>query len=107
MKAALLILLLLAPLPAAAVDDADFALNPQSRLGQNNDTRQALFWKALSADYGEPFARIFERYNRDFYKIDPLLFSPAVIRFNNLRTGRVHAFGRAEPDVLRRSFGGG
>jgi methenyltetrahydromethanopterin cyclohydrolase len=43
---------------------------------------------SASADFGEPFAAIFERYGRDFYKIDPLLFSPATITFNNLRTGR-------------------
>jgi methenyltetrahydromethanopterin cyclohydrolase len=58
-----------------------------------------------SPDHGAPFAEIFQRYNGDFYKIDPLLFSPAVIEFRNLKTGRVHAFGRAEPDLLRRSFG--
>ena len=42
----------------------------------------------------------------DFYKIDPLLFSPAMITFNNLRTGRSHVFGRLEVDVLKRSFFG-
>jgi len=58
-----------------------------------------------SADHGEPFAAIFERYNRDFYKIDPLLFSPAEITFHNLATGRSHRFGQIEPETLRRSFG--
>jgi methenyltetrahydromethanopterin cyclohydrolase len=33
-----------------------------------------------------------------------MLFSPAQIVFHNLSTGRSHAFGRVEPDVLRRSF---
>jgi methenyltetrahydromethanopterin cyclohydrolase len=59
-----------------------------------------------SSDHGAPFAEIFERYHRDFYKVDPMLFSPAVITFNNLRTGRSQTFGRAEPEVLRRSFEG-
>lgn len=59
-----------------------------------------------SPDHGAPFADIFERYNRDFYKVDPLLFSPALIAFNNLKTGRSHSFGRIEPAVLRKSFGG-
>jgi methenyltetrahydromethanopterin cyclohydrolase len=59
-----------------------------------------------SSDHGAPFAEIFERYNRDFYKVDPMLFSPAVITFNNLQTGRSQTFGRAEPEVLRRSFEG-
>ncbi len=59
----------------------------------------------MSADYGSPFADIFQRYNGDFYKIDPLLFSPAVAEFRNVRTGRVHVFGRLAPDILQQSFG--
>jgi methenyltetrahydromethanopterin cyclohydrolase len=61
---------------------------------------------SASPDHGAPFAEIFERYNRDFYKIDPMLFSPAVICLVNLKSGRQHVFGRLEPEVLRRSFGG-
>jgi methenyltetrahydromethanopterin cyclohydrolase len=60
-----------------------------------------------SPDHGAPFAEVFERYGRDFYRIDPLLFSPAVVSFQNLRTGRTHTFGRPEVEVLRRSFFGG
>jgi methenyltetrahydromethanopterin cyclohydrolase len=59
---------------------------------------------SASPDHGAPFAEIFKRYNGDFYKIDPMLFSPAVIELRNLKTGRVHRFGRTEPDLLRRSF---
>lgn len=59
---------------------------------------------SASPDHGAPFAAIFERYGRDFYKIDPMLFSPAVIVFHNLTTGKSHVFGRLEPEVLRRSF---
>jgi methenyltetrahydromethanopterin cyclohydrolase len=59
-----------------------------------------------SADYGAPFAEIYERAG-DFYKIDPLLFSPAEVTFVNLSTGRCHAFGRVDEGVLRRSFFGG
>jgi methenyltetrahydromethanopterin cyclohydrolase len=59
-----------------------------------------------SPDHGAPFADIFERYGRQFYKIDPLLFSPAVVTFQNLSSGRTHTFGRLEVDVLRRSFFG-
>jgi methenyltetrahydromethanopterin cyclohydrolase len=57
-----------------------------------------------SPDHGEPFAAIFARAGNDFYKIDPHLFSPAVVRFVNLQTGRTHQFGRLAPDVLARSF---
>lgn len=59
---------------------------------------------SASPDHGAPFSTIFERYQRDFYKIDPMLFSPAEIIFHNLKSGRSHAFGRSEPDVLKRSF---
>jgi methenyltetrahydromethanopterin cyclohydrolase len=60
---------------------------------------------AASADYGEPFASIFARYDRDFYKIDPLLFSPAQVTFVNLDSGRTHTFGQLNPAVLAKSFG--
>jgi methenyltetrahydromethanopterin cyclohydrolase len=59
-----------------------------------------------SPDHGAPFAKIFERHGKDFYKIDPQLFSPAQIVFHNLTSGRCHAFGRMEPGVLERSFSG-
>jgi methenyltetrahydromethanopterin cyclohydrolase len=58
-----------------------------------------------SHDYGEPFAAIFARYNNDFYKVDPHLFSPAEVVFQNLDSGRIHAFGRLNPELLGRSFG--
>ncbi len=59
-----------------------------------------------SRDYGEPFASIFARYNHDFYAVDPHLFSPAEVVFQNVETGRTHAFGRVNPEVLARSFEG-
>jgi methenyltetrahydromethanopterin cyclohydrolase len=58
-------------------------------------------------DYGAPFVEIFERYDRDFYQIDRLLFSPAEVYFVNLSSGQGHAFGRTRADVLWRSFFGG
>lgn len=61
---------------------------------------------SASADYGEPFAKIFERYGGDFYKIDPMLFSPATVTFNNLRTGRTSTFGKVAHDLVERSFFG-
>jgi methenyltetrahydromethanopterin cyclohydrolase len=59
---------------------------------------------SASPDHGATFATIFKRYDHDFYKIDPMLFSPAEVVFCNLKSGRSHVFGRIEPDVLRRSF---
>ncbi len=61
---------------------------------------------SASPDHGAPFAEIFARYEQDFYKIDRLLFSPAEIVFHNLKTGRAHSFGKAAPEVLRKSFFG-
>ncbi len=61
---------------------------------------------SASKDHGEPFSAIFERYDRDFYKIDPALFSPAEITLSNIETGRSHHAGRCEPDVLHWSFFG-
>jgi methenyltetrahydromethanopterin cyclohydrolase len=59
-----------------------------------------------SADFGRPFAEIFARYEHDFYRIDPLLFSPAVVSFYNVETGNAHRYGRLAPEVLMESFSG-
>lgn len=56
-----------------------------------------------SKDHGSLFAELFAKYG-DFYKIDPLLFSPAEVTFVNLKTGRCRSFGRVEPALLRKSF---
>jgi len=57
-----------------------------------------------SPAHGAPFAEVFRQAGFDFYKIDPALFSPAVVRFRNLTTGRSHSFGRGELEILQRSF---
>jgi methenyltetrahydromethanopterin cyclohydrolase len=57
-----------------------------------------------SRDYGEPFATVFARYHNDFYAVDPHLFSPAEVIFQNIQTGRTQVFGRRAPEVLARSF---
>ncbi len=59
---------------------------------------------SASPDHGQPFGEIFERYERDFYKIDPLLFSPAVVQLVSLESGCSYRFGKMLPDVLRQSF---
>jgi methenyltetrahydromethanopterin cyclohydrolase len=107
-----------APLPPIAADD-------MQGIGRTNDAvlygGQVTLWlrdhdarlaeigpqipSSASRDFGEPFAAIFERYGRDFYKVDPLLFSPAAITFVNLTSGQTHRFGQVRPDVLQRSFG--
>jgi methenyltetrahydromethanopterin cyclohydrolase len=57
-----------------------------------------------SADYGTPFYDIFKRYDNDFYKIDPLLFSPAEVWLTSVVSGRTFHAGRLNPSVLRASF---
>jgi methenyltetrahydromethanopterin cyclohydrolase len=57
-----------------------------------------------SSDHGQPFAKVFKQYDYDFYKVDPLLFSPAVVTIHNLRSGRTWTNGEIETEVLRRSF---
>jgi len=58
-----------------------------------------------SRDHGELFADLFARYG-DFYKIDPLLFSPAEVTFVNLQTGRARTFGTTDAALLKKSFFG-
>jgi methenyltetrahydromethanopterin cyclohydrolase len=59
---------------------------------------------SASADYGTPFYDVFKRYDNDFYKIDPMLFSPAEVWLTSATTGRTFHAGRLNPDVLRLSL---
>ena len=58
-----------------------------------------------SKDYGKPFAEIFENYKRDFYAIDPNLFSPGKVIITSLDTGKIFEEGRLNNDLLDKSFG--
>jgi methenyltetrahydromethanopterin cyclohydrolase len=107
-----------APLPPVAKNDME-------GIGRTNDAilygGQVTLWvkgddesiaeiigkvpSSSSAAYGSPFMDIFEAAGRDFYKIDPLLFSPAEVVMQNVDTGRVHVAGRVNAEVLKRSFG--
>jgi methenyltetrahydromethanopterin cyclohydrolase len=58
-----------------------------------------------SRDYGRPFAETFAAYEGDFYKIDPLLFSPGVVQVTALATGRTFRRGRHDAALIARSFG--
>jgi methenyltetrahydromethanopterin cyclohydrolase len=59
-----------------------------------------------SSDYGEPFGKVFKDAEYDFYKIDPLLFSPGQIRLTSLGSGRSFEAGKVNLEVLERSFWG-
>jgi methenyltetrahydromethanopterin cyclohydrolase len=58
---------------------------------------------SASRDYGTPFYEIFQRYEGDFYKIDPLLFSPAEVWLTSTETGRTFHAGHLNPEVLTAS----
>ncbi len=108
----------MAPIPPVAADD-------MGGIGRTNDAilygSSVTLWvngedddlvtlgpqvpSRASAAYGKPFLKIFEAAGRDFYKIDPLLFSPAEVVIHNVDMGRVHVFGGLNHDVLRESFG--
>jgi methenyltetrahydromethanopterin cyclohydrolase len=57
-----------------------------------------------SSDYGTPFYDLFQRYNGDFYQIDPMLFSPAQVEINNLASGNTYRAGRLDTAILRSSL---
>jgi methenyltetrahydromethanopterin cyclohydrolase len=56
-----------------------------------------------SRDYGTPFYDTFQRYDGDFYKIDPLLFSPAQVSLTSTESGRTFQAGHLNPEVLTAS----
>ena len=59
---------------------------------------------SASKDYGTPFYDIFKRYDGDFYKIDPLLFSPAEVWLTSVQSGKTYHAGRLNAEVLRASL---
>ncbi len=59
---------------------------------------------SASRDYGAPFAETFAKYEYDFYKVDPGLFSPAEVLVVNLRSGRSWKFGGLREDLVASSF---
>jgi methenyltetrahydromethanopterin cyclohydrolase len=61
---------------------------------------------SASKDHGDPFGSVLERADWDFYKIDPLLFSPAEVRLVSVESGRSFRAGGVELEVLERSFRG-
>lgn len=57
-----------------------------------------------SPDYGRPFYDIFMQHGKDFYAIDPLLFSPAEVWLTSAFSGRTFHAGRVNTAVLRASL---
>ncbi len=61
---------------------------------------------SVSKDYGRPFAEIFKEYEYDFFKIDPMLFSPASVIVSAVESGRSFHAGKLDLDLLEKSFSG-
>src|SRR3954454_24607180 len=59
-----------------------------------------------STDQGQPSGNVLEPADWDFYKIDPLLFSPAEVRLVSVGSGRSFQAGGVDLEVLERSFRG-
>jgi methenyltetrahydromethanopterin cyclohydrolase len=59
---------------------------------------------SASRDYGTPFYDIFQRYEGDFYKIDPLLFSPGEVWLTSTESGRTFHAGRLNAEILEASL---
>lgn len=57
-----------------------------------------------SRDYGKPFFELFQEY-KDFYAIDPMLFSPAEVFLNNVHSGRLFRAGEVNGSLLNGIFG--
>jgi methenyltetrahydromethanopterin cyclohydrolase len=60
---------------------------------------------SVSRDYGRPFAEVFKDYKYDFFKIDPMLFSPASVIVTAVESGRSFHAGKLDEALLERSFG--
>jgi methenyltetrahydromethanopterin cyclohydrolase len=57
-----------------------------------------------STSYGKPFAETFAEVGGDFYKIDAMLFSPALVTVSNLDTGSSFQAGNLAPEIVEASF---
>ena len=60
---------------------------------------------STSKDYGKPFAEIFKQYEYDFFKIDPMLFSPASVIVTAVDSGKSFRAGKLDNALLDQSFG--
>lgn len=59
---------------------------------------------ASSRDFGKPFAQVFKEYEYDFYKVDPMLFSPAKATVTSMETGHSFESGEIHEALLEQSF---
>ena len=59
---------------------------------------------SASKDYGKPFGIIFREVGYDFYKIDPMLFSPASVAVTSMISGNTFHAGSVDSTLLDQSF---
>ena len=57
-----------------------------------------------SSDYGRPFGEIFKSYEYDFFKIDPMLFSPAKVIITNTKSGKSFTAGELNAEVIKKEM---
>ena len=108
----------LAPIPPIADDDmtalgwTNDSMLYGAKVELKVDTSDAAIKKIAdqipscsSVEFGKPFLEIFNKYEKDFYKIDKMLFSPAEIEITNTATGSVFHAGEIRNDIIRQSFG--
>lgn len=60
---------------------------------------------SASKDYGKPFGEVFKAVEYDFYKVDPMLFSPARVTVTAMKSGHSFHAGSLDEPLLDRSFG--
>jgi methenyltetrahydromethanopterin cyclohydrolase len=101
-------------------------LDPEVAMGKINDCLlyggQSEFWvkwedqkiqeilpklvTESSKDYGRLFKELFLEAERDFYKMDLDIHSPAAVQIVNMNTGKLFKAGRIREDLIRKSFFG-
>ena len=59
---------------------------------------------SASSNYGKLFVETFKEADYDFYKIDPMLFSPAKITITSVATGKTYTAGKINKQLLDMSF---
>ena len=99
-------------------------LDPEAAMGKINDALlyggQSEFWvkwedekikeilpklvTESSKDYGRLFRELFVEAERDFYKMDLDIHSPAMVQIANLNTGHLFKAGQMREDLIKKSF---
>ncbi len=74
--------------------------------GNDEDAKQLAdnLPSSTSKDYGKPFADVFTEYEYDFFKIDPMLFSPASVIVTAVESGKSFHAGALDEALLEKSF---